>query len=223
MGNPAPSCRRISATENTEVGGGGSGASAPDRRTRTTATRIRDGRPRRYRRTQKSWAASGGKARFERVQRSSRFRRNRPTPGARRTLGPPVARPTTHTRTASGVGTDLRAVRSRTQENPDDSRPQFRPGIGAFGEIALPPELAGPWPACGSAHVPYTNRRWGRDRSPSGPLQDAGKPRRLATAVQARNWRLRRNRLTGEACRRCRGQGGDCLDSEQGAGEFPFA
>ncbi len=93
----------------------------------------------------------------------------------------------------------------------------------AFGEIALPPELAGPWPACGKTHVPYTNHLWGRDRSPSGPLQDAGKPRRPATAVQARNWRLRRNRLTGEACRRCRGQGGDCLDSEQGAGEFPFA
>ena len=42
-------------------------------------------------------------------------------------------------------------------------------GSGAFGDIALPPELAGPWPVCSKTRVPDSNSLRGRDRSPSGP------------------------------------------------------
>ena len=73
----------------------------------------------------------------------------------------------------SPVGTDLRAVRPRRR--------------GAFGEIALPPELAGPWPACSKIRVPSPNNFRGRDRSPSGP------------SPQTR--RFRRHRPTRVACR----------------------
>ena len=54
--------------------------------------------------------------------------------------------------------------------------------IGAFGEIALPPELAGPWPVCGETCVP------------------APKTSQVGTDLRAvrrrRHWRFRRNRLT---------------------------
>ena len=78
-----------------------------------------------------------------------------PYPRSSPGLGQPVAIPAFLTRTASKVGTDLRAVRHRRH--------------GAFGEIALPPELAGPWPACRKTRVPDPNSLLGRDRSPSGP------------------------------------------------------
>ena len=58
---------------------------------------------------------------------------------------------------------------------------------GAVGDIALPPELAGPWPACSNTHVPSPNNFRGRDRSPSGP------------SPQTR--RFRRHRPTRVACR----------------------
>ena len=50
-----------------------------------------------------------------------------PYPRSSPNLGQPVARPTFLPRTASEVGTDLRAVRTAD--------------IGAFGEIALPQKL----------------------------------------------------------------------------------
>jgi hypothetical protein len=55
------------------------------------------------------------------LSEKSPYPRSSPNPGQ------PVARPTFLPRTASEVGTDLRAVRTAD--------------IGAFGEIALPPEL----------------------------------------------------------------------------------
>ena len=54
-------------------------------------------------------------------------------------IGQWVVRPALFSRTASGVGTDLRAVR--------------RCRRGAVGDIALPPELAGDWPVGGKACV----------------------------------------------------------------------
>ena len=54
-------------------------------------------------------------------------------------IGQWVVRPALFSRNASGVGTDLRAVRHRRR--------------AAFGEIALPPELAGPWPVGGKTCV----------------------------------------------------------------------
>ena len=72
---------------------------------------------------------------------------------------------------ASGVGTDLRAVR--------------RCRRGAVGDIALPPELPGPWPACSKTRVPSSNRLRGRDRFPSRPAPQT--------------WRFRRHRPTREA------------------------
>ncbi len=63
-----------------------------------------------------------------------------PYPQSSLGLGQPVARSAFLPRTTSQVGTDLRAVRHRRH--------------GAVGDIALPPELPGPWPACSKTRVP---------------------------------------------------------------------
>ena len=93
------------------------------------------------------------------------------------------------TRTASGVGTDLRAVRHRRH--------------GAVGDIALPPELAGPRPARSKPLVPDPNSLPGRDRAPSAPDSNSLPGRdRSPSGPAPQTWRFQRNRPTHEAALR---------------------